>query len=126
LHYVQDVGQVLRACHECLVPDGRVVFTVLHPVITSHDARASTQEVRTNWVVDDYFVGGPREQDWLGGTVVWHHRTIEDYVTELRRAGFALTALRECPPRRERFGDEAEFVRCSRIPMFLLLDGART
>jgi SAM-dependent methyltransferase len=125
LHYVKDIGRVLHACHACLVPAGRVVFTVLHPVITSHDARASTQVVRTNWLVDDYFVGGPREQDWLGGTVVWHHRTIEDYVTELRRAGFALTALRECPPRRERFADETEYVRCSRIPTFLLLAGTR-
>jgi hypothetical protein len=125
LHYVQDIGSVLRACHGYLAPGGRVVFTVLHPVITSHDARVTTQVVRSNWVVDDYFVGGPREQGWLGGTVVWHHRTIEDYVTELCRAGFAVTALRECPPRRELFGDEAESVRCRRIPMFLLLAGVR-
>lgn len=125
LHYVDDLGRVLSTCRACLSPGGRVVFTVVHPVITSHDARASTNELRTNWVVDDYFVGGPRQQDWLGGTVVWHHRTIEDYVTELGRAGFALTALRECPPQRERFDDAGEFARRSRIPLFLLLAAAR-
>jgi len=122
LHYVEDLGPVLRAC---LSPVGRVVFTVVHPVITAHDARPSTEELRTNWVVDDYFVGGPREQHWLGATVVWHHRTVEDYVAELHGAGFALTALRECPPQRERFDDEEEFIRRSRIPLFLLLAGAR-
>lgn len=125
LHYVEGLGAVLDACRSCLAPGGRIVFTVVHPVITSHDARASTEELRTNWVVDDYFVCGPREQDWLGGRVVWHHRTIEDYVAELDRAGFALTALRECPPRPERFSDAAEYERRRRIPMFLLLAAVR-
>jgi len=126
LHYVEDLRLVLRACHACLSPGGRVVFTVVHPIITSHDARPSTEELRTNWVVDDYFVGGPREQDWLGAKVVCYHRTVENYVAELGGAGFALSALRECPPQRERFdGDDEEFIRRSRIPLFLLLAGAR-
>ncbi|HYH91042.1 MAG TPA: methyltransferase domain-containing protein [Solirubrobacteraceae bacterium] len=126
LHYVEDVSRVLSACHACLAPGGRVVFTVVHPVITSHDARASTEELRADWVVDDYFAAGPRELDWLGGAVVWHHRTIEAYVAALQGAGLALTAVRECPPRRERFeGDETELARRNRIPLFLLLAGAR-
>lgn len=53
LHYVPDLGRVLRACRACLAPGGRVVFTVVHPVITSHDARESSAEPRQNWVVDD-------------------------------------------------------------------------
>jgi SAM-dependent methyltransferase len=121
LHYIEDLGGVFDACRSCLAPGGRLVFSVVHPVLTSHDARSSSQELRTNWVVDDYFVPGPRERDWLGGTVVWHHRTIEDYVAALDRAGFALTALRECPPQRERFTDAAEYERRRRIPLFLLL-----
>ena len=126
LHYVEDVARVLSACHACLAPGGRVVFTVVHPVITSHDARASTEELRRDWVVDDYFAGGPRELDWLGARVVWHHRTVEAYVAALQDAGFDLVALRECAPRPERFaGDEAELARRRRIPMFLLLADAR-
>jgi SAM-dependent methyltransferase len=125
LHYVGDLGHVLRACHACLAPGGRVVFTVVHPVITSHDARESSTEPRQDWVVDDYFAAGPRDQQWLGTRTVWHHRTIEGYVSELRNAGFALINLRECPPRRERFDDDAEFERRRRIPLVLLLAGAR-
>lgn len=125
LHYVADLGQVLRACRECLAPGGRLVFTVAHPVITSHDARESSTERRQNWVVDDYFVTGPRDQQWLGTRTVWHHRTVEDYVFELRNAGFALINLRECAPRRERFDDDSEFERRRRIPLVLLLAGAR-
>ena len=125
LHYVADLGGVLRACRACLAPGGRVVFTVVHPVITSHDARESSGEPRQNWVVDDYFVTGPRDQRWLGTRTVWHHRTIEDYVSELRNAGFALVNLRECAPCHERFDDDAEFERRLRIPLVLLLSGAR-
>jgi SAM-dependent methyltransferase len=126
LHYVADLGGVLRACRACLAPGARVVFTVVHPVITSHDTRDSSTEPRQNWVVDDYFATGPRDQRWLGTQTVWHHRTIEDYVTELRNAGFTLTNLRECAPSRDQFDDDAEYERRRRIPLVLLLAGART
>jgi len=125
LHYVEDLERTLRACRRSLAPGGRIVFTVVHPLITSHDARLTTAEPRTDWVVDDYFIAGPREREWLGARSVWHHRTIEDYVSGLRRAGLPLTNLRECAPRRERFDDVAEFERRRRIPLVLLLAGAR-
>jgi SAM-dependent methyltransferase len=125
LHYVANLPSVLRACHDWLVPGGRLLFTVVHPVITSNDPRTSSTERRGSWVVDGYFLEGPREQPWLGGTTVWQHRTIERYVSELRDAGFDLTGLRECPPERERFADDAEFERRCRIPLVLLLAAAR-
>jgi SAM-dependent methyltransferase len=125
LHYVADLGAVLRGCHRCLAPGGRVLLTVVHPVITSHDARDNAAEPRQSWVVDDYFLAGPRDQRWLGAKTVWHHRTVEGYVSGLLGAGFALTGLRECFPRRARFDDDAEFQRRLRIPLVLLLAGAR-
>lgn len=124
LHYVEDLDTALLACRACLSLGGRIVLTVVHPVITSHDARSGSDEPRTSWVVDDYFDAGARELDWLGGRVVWHHRTIEQYVLAVQRAGFRLTALSECAPRAERFaGDDAELARRRRIPLFLLLAG---
>lgn len=124
LHYVEDLDAALAACRACLAGGGRMIFTVVHPAITSHDARTSSDEPRSNWVVDDYFDDGPREVAWLGGSVVWHHRTIEQYVVAVQRAGFRLTALSECAPRLERFGDDrAELSRRRRIPLFLLLSG---
>jgi SAM-dependent methyltransferase len=126
LHYVADLDAALAACRGCLAPGGRMAFTVVHPVVTSHDARASGDEQRASWVVDDYFDEGPRDVDWLGERVVWHHRTVEGYVAAFGRAGFRLTALSECAPRPERFGgDDAELARRRRIPLFLLLAGER-
>lgn len=52
-------------------------------------------------------------------------RTVEDYVCELLGAGFTLSKLRECAPRRERFDDEQEFERRTRVPLVLLLAGVR-
>lgn len=126
LHYVEDLLGVLGACSRSLSPVGRILLKVLHPVITSHDARDSSDQPRSNWVVDDYFNRGPRQQNWLGADTTWHHRTIEDYVTALQGAGFRFTTLRECVPREELFeGDIREFARRRRIPLFLLLGGSK-
>lgn len=126
LHYVEDIQAVLAAAGQWLTPTGRLVFSVVHPTLTCHDARESGDEPRTNWVVDDYFHAGARRRQWLGSSVTWYHRTIEDYVRALRQAGFALTDLGECAPRWDRFdGDVAEYQRRRRIPMFLLLAGVQ-
>jgi SAM-dependent methyltransferase len=125
LHYVEALDPVLRACHSALAPGGRIVVTVIHPVITSNDARSTTDELRADWSVDRYFDRGAREQDWLGGTVTWHHRTIEDYVSALTAASFTVTGLRECAPPADRFENDDELQRRRRIPLFLLLSGAR-
>lgn len=125
LHYLRDLPRVLAACHRALVPGGRLVITVLHPVITSHDTPA-VGGARTDWVVDDYFEPGPRERPWLGGTVLWYHRTIEQHVDAVVGAGFRLTALSECEPVAELFeGDVDELRRRRRVPLFLLLAACR-
>lgn len=124
-HYVEDIGLVLGRCHDWLAPGGRILFTVVHPVVTSNDARASTDQPREDWVVDNYFVKGARAQSWLGAETRWYHRTVEDYVRALHAAGFSLRSLRECAPSRDRFDDEDEFRRRQRIPLVLLLTADR-
>jgi SAM-dependent methyltransferase len=125
LHYIANVEPILRECHRWLSPGGRIIFTVVHPIITSHDARSNTDQPRQDWVVDDYFHSGPRDQTWLGAKSRWYHRTIEQYVRHLHDAGFALANLRECPPVRERFDDDAEYERRRRVPLVLLFTGSR-
>jgi SAM-dependent methyltransferase len=124
LHYVADLAPVLGRVRDALVPGGRFVASVIHPVITAGgDPPGGPRQAQ---VVDDYFVPGPRERTWFGRPVVWHHRTIEQYLSLLAEAGLSLTALRECEPARERFaGDLAEFERRRRVPVFLLLSATR-
>jgi SAM-dependent methyltransferase len=122
LHYVAEIEVVLAGVYRALVAGGRFVFSVEHPVITSC-ARGWQTPQRQDWIVDDYFVAGPRETSWLGGQVIRHHRPVEDYVDALQQAGFVLDRLRESRPERERFTDAAEYERRRRIPLFLFLAG---
>jgi len=125
LHYVEPLGAVLGRCRRWLDPAGHLLITVVHPMITSHDARASTDEVRTSWVVDNYFESGPRPQSWLGGSVMFYHRTVEQYVSSVLDAGFRLVGLSECEPQESTFGGDAdEYTRRRRIPLFLLIRAA--
>jgi cyclopropane fatty-acyl-phospholipid synthase-like methyltransferase len=124
LHYLHPLQDVLDRCRNWLTPRGRLLITVVHPVITSHDARANAEERRTNWVVDNYFDTSARPQTWMGAEVVFHHRTVEEYFSALRAAGFNVTTLRECAPVRSAFEANAvEYGRRRRIPLFLLLAG---
>jgi len=124
LHYVAELHTVLRNVHGWLRPGGRAVISVVHPVITSHDNAAAGP--RQHWVVDDYFVSGPRTRIWFDEPVVWHHRTIEQYVTALRSAGLSLMTLSECEPVADLFaGDHDALARRRRVPLFLLLEARR-
>lgn len=122
LHYVADLDAVLAGARQALVAGGRLVFSVEHPIITSC-ARGWEGGPRQDWIVDDYFVVGPRETAWLGGQVIRQHRTLEDYVAAFQAAGFSLERLRESRPERERFTDETAYERRLRIPLFLFLSG---
>ena len=121
LHYVPALDRIMNAAAQGLAADGRFIFTVVHPVITSYDNQPTRP--RTSWTVDDYFHPGPRMRNWLGSKVTWYHRTIEDYVNAVTEAGLTLTALRECQPEPARFdGHTEELARRQRVPLFLLLN----
>ncbi|MCP4958146.1 MAG: class I SAM-dependent methyltransferase [Actinomycetia bacterium] len=124
-HYIERLDVVVERVHRALSEGGRLVFSVVHPVITGHDT--SGDGPRTSWMVDGYFDRGPRERSWFGSTVVWRHRTIEDYVRVVTRHGFRLDSLSECEPRAELLlGDADELARRRRVPLMLLVGATRS
>jgi SAM-dependent methyltransferase len=125
LHYVDDFQGVFAKVHQSLKPNGRFVFSVLHPVITSSNRAARADGIRLDWIVDDYFVAGKRDVVWLGSEVVQYHRSIEDYFVGLQAAGFTIEALRESRPRPELFEDAELLARRNRIPLFLFFAARR-
>jgi hypothetical protein len=126
LHYVSEIDGVLSKIRDCLRPGARSVITVVHPVITSHDNARSNDAPRQDWIVDDYFTGGPRTRMWFGEPVVWQHRTIEHYVSAVHGAGLTLSHLSECEPAHALFASNPdELVRRRRVPLFLLLEAKR-
>lgn len=123
-HYLREVHPTLRSVHRALAPGGRLIFTVTHPVVTSHDNQVSGP--RTSWTVDDYFETGPRRRSWFGSEVTWFHRTLEQYLNAVLAAGFDLEAVSECEPDVERLADApAELARRRRVPLVLLISARR-
>lgn len=125
LHYLEDLRATFEQVYRCLAPGGRFVFSVQHPVVTSCNASLEQSARRGAWLVDDYFVSGARDVQWLGGSVVHYHRTVEEYFGLLQETGFRVTGLRESKPRAEKFAEPAELARRAKVPLFLLLAGEK-
>jgi SAM-dependent methyltransferase len=121
LHYVPELEPLLRRIHQSLHPDGLLVFSVEHPVITSCDRAWKGQGLRQEWTVDDYFKTGARSTYWIDSRVIKYHRTVEDHFLALQACGFTVEALRESRPVRENFLTDEDFERRQRIPLFLVM-----
>lgn len=121
LHYVATLGDTFRDVYATLVSGGRFVFSMVHPVITSCDRSREGGGARQDWIVDDYFVTGPRQVYFMGEHIVQYHRTVEDIYTALLDAGFVVEQLRESRPRLAQFADSTLYERRRRIPLFLFL-----
>lgn len=119
IHYVSDINTLFQNVYQTLKEEGRFVFSIQHPLTTSSFTSKQAGDKRGNWIVDDYFRDGERKEPWINQVVVKYHRTIEQYFTALRQAGFTVQDLREGKPKREHFASEEEFVRRQRIPVVL-------
>lgn len=126
LHYIEDVQTTFRSIYHALKPDGNLIFSVEHPVLTSDNTAATASGIRHSWTVDNYFVRGRRDVDWMGSQVVKFHRTVEDYFVALQQAGFIVEQLREPGSDTTFISDEALYQRRLRIPLFLAFKVRRT
>ena len=124
LHHVADLAGVVASARCALRPGGRLLFSVVHPVISS--PTSGRDGPRTSWTVDDYFRRGPRHRPWLGSTATWHHHTVEDHVAAVLGAGLVLDLISECAPDAGLLAhDPAELERRRRVPLMLLVGASR-
>ena len=119
IHYLSEIDQLCRNVYKTLNVGGRFVFSVQHPLTTSSFISKKAGDKKSNWLVDDYFEEGERQEPWINKTVIKHHRTIESYFSALTKAGFSVTGLQEGMPKQQYFKDEKEFIRRKRIPVIL-------
>ena len=119
IHYVEDIQKLFEQIYQTLKRDGRLVFSVQHPLTTSSFKSKQAGEKREDWIVDEYFHEGQRKEPWINQTVVKYHRTLETYFQALRNAGFNILDIREGKPERENFFEEEEYQRRQRIPLVL-------
>ena len=124
LHYLKDLRGIFEKVYYSLVPSGRFIFSVEHPVISSSD-RSQHVGRREGWIVDNYFVTGARQTKAMDAKVIKYHRTLEEYFMDLRSADFQVDAVRESRPQPVMFIDEQAYERCMRIPRFLFFSASR-
>ncbi|WP_075617221.1 class I SAM-dependent methyltransferase [Paenisporosarcina indica] len=119
IHYVSDIHLLFHNVYKTLKDNGQFVFSVQHPLTTSSFLSKQTGDIRSNWIVDDYFLEGERKEPWIEKIVIKYHRTIELYFKALTKSGFSVVDLREGTPKREHFTNDEEFERRLRIPVVL-------
>lgn len=120
-HYIEHLESVFAGIYQCLKPNGCIVFSIEHPIITSCYDAYHSQTKRHHWLVDNYFNSGYRVNKWIKKDVIKYHRTIEEYFYLFKQTGFHLEDLRESKPIKAMFSDEAEYERRKRIPLFMIV-----
>jgi SAM-dependent methyltransferase len=111
LHYLENLGALFATIHRTLVPGGRFVFSVEHPLFTEPGP--------------DYLDEGPRTTDWLAKGVVKQHRTLATYLNLLIGAGFTVRRVEEWGPSRQQIAAHPEWKIDHRRPAFLLVSAVR-
>lgn len=101
LHYIADLRSVFCKVYRTLKPGGTFLFNIEHPVFTAgvnQDWVCGEDGRILHWPVDNYYVEGKRETNFLGCKVEKYHHTLQTIMTELLKAGFILEALEEARP----------------------------
>ena len=126
-HYLEDFGRLTAQVHAALVPGGRFVFTIEHPIyMASSRAGWRTDEAGERfWPVDHYSVEGKRTSDWLAKGVVKYHRTIGTTLNTLIDHGFAIRRVIEWRPSEEQLGTSPALAEEMDRPMILMVSAER-
>jgi SAM-dependent methyltransferase len=127
LHYIENLDGLVSEVQRALVPGGRLVFSVEHPIFTAPAAPGwSTDEAgRKTWPVDRYLDEGPRSTDWLAKGVIKQHRTVATYLNLLLRRGFALSHVEEWGPTEAQIAARPDWAAERQRPPFLLVAASR-
>lgn len=127
LHYVVDLAGLLATVHRLLVPGGRFVASVEHPLLTAPSAPGwvTSAEGRKTWPVDCYLEEGPRSTDWLVKGVIKQHRSFGTYINLLLRADFSITHVEDWGPTDGQIAAQPSLAIERQRPTFLLLAASR-
>ena len=118
---------MLAKVRRALAPNGRLVFSVEHPIFTAPTQPGWSLGVdgRKTWPVDSYLCEGPRRTDWLAKGVIKQHRTLTTYLSLLLGLGFTLSHIEEWGPTDEQIAARSALADERQRPMFLLVAARR-
>ncbi|VEI59058.1 putative methyltransferase [Pasteurella multocida] len=98
-HYVQDFPQLLSDIHQKLNPNGYLVFSQEHPIVTCYqggdrwekDENKQQVAYRLNYYRDE----GERDRNWFKQPFKTYHRTTATIINNLIQAGFQIEQMAE-------------------------------
>lgn len=126
-HYISDLGALLRTVYDALLPGGKLVFSIEHPIYMAslHPDWLANTEGQNTWPVDHYQVEGPRSTHWLSDGVIKQHRTLGTLLNLLIDTGFTLDHINEWGPTAEDLIAHPELADEVQRPMLLIVAASR-
>ena len=106
-----------------LVPGGRMVFSVEHPIFTAPTNPGWSEDSagHITWPIDRYLDEGPRTTNWLAPGVVKQHRMIGTYLRLLLASGFRILHVEEWAPSVEQTAAHPDWANERERPPFLIV-----
>ncbi|MDR6815515.1 SAM-dependent methyltransferase [Neorhizobium sp. 2083] len=126
-HYLEDFGRLAAEVHAALLPGGKFVFTIEHPIYmaSARPGWRMDEAGQKFWPVDGYSVEGRRMTDWLARGVVKYHRTIGTTLNTLIDCGFAVRRLIEWHPSADEIAANPALAEEMDRPMILMISAER-
>jgi ubiquinone/menaquinone biosynthesis C-methylase UbiE len=127
LHYIAKLEPLLEAVHRALMPGGRLVFSIEHPLYTAPTRPGWVEDGtgQKTWPLDRYLDEGPRRTDWLAKGVIKQHRALATYLNRLIGSGFTLEYIEEWGPTDAQIAAHPEWKAERDRPPFLLVAARR-
>lgn len=126
-HYIRDLQRLMQMLHQALVPGGRLVFTIEHPIFmaATHPHWITDEDGRSTWPVNRFSDEGERRTDWFVKGVLKYHRKISTTLNTLIRTGFTILVVEEFVPSAEQIRADPKLKDEIERPMMLLVSAAR-
>ena len=126
-HYIVDLKGLFERIHHALVPGGRLVFSIEHPIFMAprNPGWLVDDQGRKSWPVDGYQLEGPRVTHWLAEGVIKQHRTLGTLLTLMIQAGFTLSQVEEWGPSEADLIARPALAEEQERPMMLLVSAHR-
>lgn len=124
-HYLVSFEDIVKKINKWLTDKGEFIFSVEHPVFTAYGTQDWYRDVEgkiLHFPVDNYFIEGKREANFLGEVVIKYHKTLTTYLNGLIQNGFEITCIVEpqpSPEHLEKMNDEL------RRPMMLIVSARK-
>ena len=98
--YVKDFGELMKKIHNLLVPGGKLVFSMSHPISTAYDGvydrytrNENGEKLYAN--LHNYSIEGIRKVKWVVDDYELYHRKVSTLINEMISAGFVIEECQE-------------------------------